>query len=1086
MSDLLEWAIIGGGIGGLTALYSLQNKYPFGACQLFEKEPVLGGNIRTVYDVESGRLLYESGPWRLKTDHYHFRSLLEHLQIPTKDLPHRAFRLTMDSYHLRDFSTSSVASSSEKSLYIPDGMSTVIRRLEQKIEPSLIHKTSPVHDIILTDTDAWEIHVQDETIAGSYTIRAKRILICVPCHVWSAWTAFRSTTATATISRYFKPKDYLKIMVESPVRPRFRGEDYFYVGVPSLIEKVISASDKDAGWFCVSYSEDLIARKWMDLFERDRKEFDRRIRSHLIFLFPNQDIECRRIVLEYHPRASYVIPKVFQGYWPVAWLEKPLRRCFILADTFSVMNDCHIEGVLERLYKFGLYHLTDAYPISHWCDISIEYTPLVDFIINQMTYNCCTANACANLIYILMKRIRYPVYLPSSLYIYYNTRHVLGTTNEDSGSTMQALVEALDTYGICPEALWPFQTQSVYDRPSQACYDFARKNPMEISVVKIPDSVCRDYHAWHRHVREKLLSGWIFLVNIYRSNPRFQTTDKCTSQGILRPIDGETAYYHSIILLGIRSRTEQWVCLNSHGLREGDTGLVYINFHQTFDILDPATSYSFKIRSVPTTFLWSDDDYNNYNNDNASSLALTDPSNRSGMSLSYIPYTIKNHPTWRRYDHIIVGAGLTGAYLAYSLRRLHPQDSILVLDYQYLEGTFEDVILDETTTGNASVYQFSTRWFKKMAEFIRRICPEEQWPLENKYFHNPVYPWTEKVLRALDDLFGMALEDRMSRKGRYQIYKTARFQRMTPDEFLREFVGLDEDTIDLVFTQSLKTHRGFYDNISMALFHPILTHCLTSDSDWRRFPITMKQLISYLLEGFSLVSFQNLISSPGRSPLCMIPYVACHSVDNETNVCQIGLTRSLDDPTSCGDTIGIQFGNLYYATSHVVPNMDKCILQKRLRANAFVFCKRSLSNWDKTFYPDIGRVFPISSDILECNITNETTYTRLYGTRHAHNITNGVIYNLGIWPEIKRIVDQNFGDFEPYAFCLFMFKQSYHFTGMPVDGTGQTLWDLIHKQWSPATPVHHLNSCFSPYIYCCEGSFDMVDEFLECMHDIVL
>lgn len=55
--------VLGGGISGLTAAYTLQQTYPDASIQLFEKEPRVGGWIQTI---DNDQFLFEQGPHSLR------------------------------------------------------------------------------------------------------------------------------------------------------------------------------------------------------------------------------------------------------------------------------------------------------------------------------------------------------------------------------------------------------------------------------------------------------------------------------------------------------------------------------------------------------------------------------------------------------------------------------------------------------------------------------------------------------------------------------------------------------------------------------------------------------------------------------------------------------------------------------------------------------------------------------------------------------------------------------------------------------------------------------------------------------------
>jgi C1A family cysteine protease len=68
----------------------------------------------------------------------------------------------------------------------------------------------------------------------------------------------------------------------------------------------------------------------------------------------------------------------------------------------------------------------------------------------------CSANAlCAAYAY------DNPSVLGSRLFLYFNERSMEGTIQDDSGACLSDGVEALHTYGLCPETMWPYSDDQV-------------------------------------------------------------------------------------------------------------------------------------------------------------------------------------------------------------------------------------------------------------------------------------------------------------------------------------------------------------------------------------------------------------------------------------------------------------------------------------------------------------------------------------------------------------------------------------------------------------------------------------------------
>lgn len=79
--------IIGGGISGLYfALLLSSNKNV--NIHVYEKQPRVGGRIRTEYD-KDGNVLFETGPWRIHPSHKNILGLIERLNLKKKKFDKR-------------------------------------------------------------------------------------------------------------------------------------------------------------------------------------------------------------------------------------------------------------------------------------------------------------------------------------------------------------------------------------------------------------------------------------------------------------------------------------------------------------------------------------------------------------------------------------------------------------------------------------------------------------------------------------------------------------------------------------------------------------------------------------------------------------------------------------------------------------------------------------------------------------------------------------------------------------------------------------------------------------------------------------
>ena len=104
----MKIAIIGGGGSGMTAAHLLDKVH---AVTVFEKRPVLGGNIRTLNkNIACGsldkRIILDNGVIEFQRDYFpNFQKLMHSLQVPMKDTPISSELFLDDNHYYKSIGT---------------------------------------------------------------------------------------------------------------------------------------------------------------------------------------------------------------------------------------------------------------------------------------------------------------------------------------------------------------------------------------------------------------------------------------------------------------------------------------------------------------------------------------------------------------------------------------------------------------------------------------------------------------------------------------------------------------------------------------------------------------------------------------------------------------------------------------------------------------------------------------------------------------------------------------------------------------------------------------------------------------------
>jgi hypothetical protein len=115
-------------------------------------------------------------------------------------------------------------------------------------------------------------------------------------------------------------------------------------------------------------------------------------------------------------------------------------------------------------------------------DVDLE--PYCSPISNQLFENSCVANASADAVELCNGVDGFPQVEISRNQIYYNGRSIMtvdgihNLTSQDAGMSVKAAFQAMATFGICPESLWPYDPNLVNVRPDIKATWFALRNKL--------------------------------------------------------------------------------------------------------------------------------------------------------------------------------------------------------------------------------------------------------------------------------------------------------------------------------------------------------------------------------------------------------------------------------------------------------------------------------------------------------------------------------------------------------------------------------------------------------------------------------
>ncbi len=193
-------------------------------------------------------------------------------------------------------------------------------------------------------------------------------------------------------------------------------------------------------------------------------------------------------------------------------------------------------------------------------DLSANLGPVVD----QGQLGSCGPNmADGNIMYDRRKQGLADVSSVSRLFIYYNTRILMGTVGQDSGVDNRSMMKALAQYGFCNETLWPYVISQFTVKPPQPAYDAAAPNRISnyAAVTQTLDEM-----------RGTLAAGYCiwFGFTVYES---FESAEASRTGTIPMPGPNEDVLGgHDILFYGYDDASQRFRARNSWGVGWGAGG----------------------------------------------------------------------------------------------------------------------------------------------------------------------------------------------------------------------------------------------------------------------------------------------------------------------------------------------------------------------------------------------------------------------------------------------------------------------------------------------------------------------------------
>lgn len=197
-----------------------------------------------------------------------------------------------------------------------------------------------------------------------------------------------------------------------------------------------------------------------------------------------------------------------------------------------------------------------------------DLRPAMPPVYDQGQLGSCTGNAIAAAMEYERDKQGLADFVPSRLFIYYNERALEGTVSSDSGAVIRDGIKVVNTEGVCPETLWPYDIGVFSVKPPKRCYVAAKKDKAVLYEAIRTLGDLKDAIASKLPV--------VFGFTVYQS---FESRSVAQTGVMPMPKPGEaTVGGHAVLAVGYSDPKRHVVVRNSWGSSWGDHGYFYMPY----------------------------------------------------------------------------------------------------------------------------------------------------------------------------------------------------------------------------------------------------------------------------------------------------------------------------------------------------------------------------------------------------------------------------------------------------------------------------------------------------------------------------
>ena len=254
--------------------------------------------------------------------------------------------------------------------------------------------------------------------------------------------------------------------------------------------------------------------------------------------------------------------------------NEKVRECLIDDGFFTIG-----ENKFRMLPTVDEIPLEETYAAHEVTAQSVDLRSNFSRIKNQGQQGSCLAFTLTSVFEYVMKLNNQGDCDLSESFLYYNARHLdeNGSVNEDNGSKFVPSLEALRTYGIALEKVWPYNEEVCNNKPTEEAYNDAatRKLIKALNVERNVDAIKSALSDGHPVAASFTLFESFSTTDAYVPMPSSDEMEALENSSE----DTEWKHsYHAMVIVGYSDKLQRFLVRNSWGEDWGDHGYCYIPY----------------------------------------------------------------------------------------------------------------------------------------------------------------------------------------------------------------------------------------------------------------------------------------------------------------------------------------------------------------------------------------------------------------------------------------------------------------------------------------------------------------------------